>query len=111
MTTPRIKNDDILAQLASGTKTIYQLAFALGVQPAVLQCRVDMLFYSGRVRIDLRCTNDLGYCLTPVESSPRAPIDTPVGERRTGPNLQSTLSGYDREFACRRELAMATRTR
>ncbi|CAJ8547206.1 putative phage DNA-binding protein [Burkholderia pseudomallei] len=111
MTTPRIKNDDILAQLASGTKTIYQLAFALGVQPAVLQCRVDILFYSGRVRIDLRCTNDLGYCLPPVESSPRAPLDTPVGERRTGPNLQSTLSGYDREIRGWVKLCMLARTR
>ncbi|ARK80976.1 hypothetical protein BOC40_11625 [Burkholderia pseudomallei] len=111
MTTARIKNDEILAQLSKGTKTIYQLAFALGVQPAVLQCRVDMLFYSGRVRIDLRCTNDLGYCLPPVESSPRAPLDTPVGERRTGPNLQSTLVGYDREISRRIELAMITRAR
>lgn len=108
MTTARIKNDEILAQLSKGTKTIYQLAFALGVQPAVLQCRVDMLFYSGRVRIDLRCTNDLGYCLPPVESSP---LDTPVGERRTGPNLQSTLVGYDREISRRIELAMITRAR
>ncbi|ONC17942.1 hypothetical protein AQ913_22250 [Burkholderia pseudomallei] len=108
MTTPRIKNDDILAQLTSGTKTIYQLAFALGVQPAVLQCRVDMLFYSGRVRIDLRCTNDLGYCLAPAEPPPRAPLDTPMAGPRLAP-MQSTLVGYDREISSRIELAMTTR--
>lgn len=109
MTTTRIKNDEILAQLANGTKTVDELASALRVAPSVLQYQVDMLFYSGRIRVDARFTIDTGYCLAAADRAPRAPLDTPAAGPRLAPNLQSTLAGYDREISRRVELAMTKR--
>nr|WP_254222308.1 DNA-binding protein [Burkholderia multivorans] len=96
--------------MRGGTRTAREIAAELQTSTVVVQHFVDMLFYSGRIRIDRRVKHDVAYELTPT-AMPRVPLDTPAAGPRLAPNLKSTLAGYDREISRRVELAMTTRAR
>ncbi|HIC7209368.1 DNA-binding protein [Burkholderia stabilis] len=110
MTTHRVNNEAVLRVLRAGTHTASEIAAELCTTAFVAQHFVDMLFYSGKIRIDRRVRHDVAYELAPAAVA-RVPLDTPSAGPRLAPNLQSTLAGYDREISRRVELAMTTRAR
>ncbi|WP_261532557.1 DNA-binding protein [Burkholderia multivorans] len=110
MTSRRINGEAVVGVLRGGTRTAREIAAALQTSTVIVQHFIDMLFYSGRIRIDRRVKHDVAYELTPA-AAPRVVLDTPHAGPRLAPNLKSTLAGYDREISRRVELAMTTRAR
>ncbi|HDR9087323.1 TPA: hypothetical protein QDB10_003238 [Burkholderia vietnamiensis] len=113
---PRVLNaDNVFARMIPGkTYPAYVIAASFKVPTKDVRPHLDALIESGRIEHSHALAKTLGFRRPgklPVKEVPPLPLDTSVAAPPTAPNLNSTLTGYEREIRGWVELCMMTRTR
>lgn len=96
------------------TYPAYVIAASFKVPTKDVRPHLDALIESGRIEHSHALAKTLGFRRPgqlPEMEAPAAVHDTSIAAAPTPPNLNSTLTGYEREIRSWVELCMMTRTR
>lgn len=113
---PRVLNaDNVFARMIPGkTYPAYVIAASFKVPTKDVRPHLDALIVAGRIEHSHALAKTLGFRRPgqlPAKEQPPAAADTTVAAPPAPPNLNSTLTGYEREIRGWVELCMITRSR
>ncbi|KML48112.1 hypothetical protein VL15_30590 [Burkholderia cepacia] len=113
---PRVLNaDNVFARMIPGkTYPAYVIAASFKVPTKDVRPHLDALIQSGLIEHSHALAKTLGFRRPGHEPQKEAPApggDTSIAAAPTPPNLNSTLTGYEREIRGWVELCMMTRQR
>ncbi|WP_396334077.1 DNA-binding protein [Burkholderia anthina] len=114
MANPQVTKASVLKVLGNSEMTAHHIAVVLDAKQQKVQAVLDTLLYNGRLELIPKADRTFVYRRkrpTVSETPQSLPLDTSVAGPQIGPNLKSTLLGYDREIAKRVALCMAVRGR
>ncbi|WP_174945107.1 DNA-binding protein [Burkholderia contaminans] len=96
------------------TYSAYIIAAKFHVPTKAVRPFLNELITRGSIKYSHALTNTLGFQRPgqiPEKEAPAPALDTSIAAAPTPPNLNSALTGYEREIRSRVELCMMTRTR
>ncbi|QTD90789.1 DNA-binding protein [Burkholderia anthina] len=96
------------------TYSAYMIAAKFHVPTKTVRPFLDELIRRGSIKYSHALTKTLGFVRPgklPAKEIPPLPLNTSVAAPPSAPNLNSTLTGYEREIRSRVELCLMTRTR
>ncbi|MEX3628133.1 MAG: hypothetical protein VB138_00345 [Burkholderia sp.] len=113
---PRVLNaDNVFARMVPGrTYPAYVIAASFKVPTKDVRPHLDALIRSGLIEHSHALAKTLGFRRPgkqPQKEQPPAAADTSIAAAPAPPNLNSTLTGYEREIRSWVELCLMTRAR
>ncbi|HKT63469.1 MAG TPA: hypothetical protein VJR91_07815 [Burkholderia sp.] len=107
--------DNVFARMKPGrTYSAYMIAAKFHVPTKAVRPFLNELITRGSIKYSHALAKTLGFRRPgqlPEKEAPVPALDTSIAAPPIAPNLNSTLTGYEREIRGRVELCMMTRTR